>query len=181
MFEPSPQQTITKNQTLDLGREGEDLAAAYLSQLGFQLVAANFTVPVGRNRNQAMVSVEIDLVAYEGPVLCFVEVKARTSDWFASPTANVDLRKQRQITRASRVYRHMFGLEQEPYRFDVVSVLLPSDNAAVQEQSQPITQVKAPQESAEDSRASGLQIELLRNFWSAEKFHKQRRRQVPWD
>ncbi len=181
MFESSPQQAITKTQSLDLGREGEDLAAAYLSQLGFQLVAANFTVPVGRNRNQAVVSVEIDLVAYEGPVLCFVEVKTRTSDWFASPTANVDLRKQRQITRASRVYRHMFGLEQEPYRFDVVSVILPSHNAAFREQSQPISQVKAPQESAENLRASGLQIELLRNFWSAEKFHTQRHRQMPWD
>ncbi|MDQ3473972.1 MAG: YraN family protein [Acidobacteriota bacterium] len=82
----------------DLGRRGEELAAAYLDQLGFQIVAANFTVPVGRNRNDAVVSVEIDLVAYEGPVLCFVEVKTRASDWFASPTANVDLRKQRQVT-----------------------------------------------------------------------------------
>src|SRR5687768_11704528 len=101
MFKSSPQLEITTTQSLDLGRKGEDLAAAYLSQLGFQLVAANFTVPVGRNRNEAVVNVEIDLVAYEGPVLCFVEVKTRTSDWFAPPTANVDLRKQRQITRAA--------------------------------------------------------------------------------
>lgn len=176
MFESSPQQAITK--TKSLGREGEDLAAAYLSQLGFQLVAANFTVPVGRNRNQSVVSVEIDLVAYEGPVLCFVEVKTRTSDWFAPPTANVDLRKQRQITRASRVYRHMFGLEQEPYRFDVVSVILPAADLAFQE---PISQLKAPARSTEGSRARGLQIELLRNFWSPEQFHKQRHQQLHWD
>ena len=102
---------------MDLGRKGEELAAAYLQQLGFKIVAANFTVPVGRNRNDAVVNVELDLVAYEGPVLCFVEVKTRASDWFAPPTANVDLRKQRQIMRAARVYRRMFGLAEEQSSF----------------------------------------------------------------
>ena len=38
----------------DLGRKGEELAAAYLDQQGFQIVAANFTVPVVRNRNDAV-------------------------------------------------------------------------------------------------------------------------------
>ena len=108
MVTSSPPLDITTTLSPSLGSQGEELAAAYLSQLGFQLVAANFTVPVGRNRNDAVVHVEIDLVAYEGPVLCFVEVKTRTSDWFASPAANVDLRKQRQITRgASSISAHV--------------------------------------------------------------------------
>jgi putative endonuclease len=120
----SSQHSDPTTQSLDLGRKGEEIAAAYLQQLGFQIVVANVSVPVGRNRNEAIVNAEIDLVVYEGPVLCFVEVKTRASDWFAPPTANVDLRKQRQIIRAARVYRRMFGLTDEQYRYDVVSIVL---------------------------------------------------------
>jgi putative endonuclease len=130
---------------------------AYLSQLGFQIVAANFIVPVGRNRNEAIVNAEIDLVAYEGPVLCFVEVKTRTSDWFAPPTANVDLRKQRQISRAANAYRRMFELTETPYRFDVVSIVLP------------------------ESATSTLQIDLFRNFWATDKFRQTRYFPNQWD
>jgi putative endonuclease len=161
MSQPSPE---TRNISSDLGRRGEQLAAVYLDQLGFQIVAGNFIVPVGRNRVGATVHVEIDLVAYEGPVLCFVEVKTRASDWFAPPSANVDLRKQRQVTRAARAYRRMFGLLDDPYRFDVVSIVLPStDRDTVAE------------------AAKAFQIELLRNFWSEEKFRKRWPSAIYWD
>jgi putative endonuclease len=152
----SPENSQTPPEHLELGRRGEELAAAYLQQAGYRLVASNFTVPVGRNRNDALINVEIDLVAYEGPVLCFIEVKTRMSDWFASPSANVDLRKQRQITRAARAYRRMLGLIDEVYRFDVVSVLLPPNS-------------------------TDFEIELTRNFWSEEKFRPSRRPQAYWD
>lgn len=155
----------------DLGRQGEELAAAYLDQRGFQIVAANFTVPVGRNRNEAVVNVEIDLVAYEGPVLCFVEVKTRASDWFAPPTANVDLRKQRQVTRAARVYRRMFGLETEPYRFDVVSIVLPRDVGT------PDTEISDPASAIR----TALKIDLFRDFWPTDKFRSQRPHHAYWD
>jgi putative endonuclease len=136
--------------TIRLGRRGESLAAAYLLKVGYQLVAANFSLPVGRNRNGAIVNAEIDLIAYETSTLCFVEVKTRASDWFAVPSVNVDLRKRRQITRAARAYRRMFGLINEPHRFDVVSVIAPS----------------APEEDVE--------IELRRGFWREETFRKGR-------
>ena len=136
--------------TIDLGQRGELLAAAYLKKLGYQLVAANFSLPVGRNRKGAIINAEIDLIAYEGEVLSFVEVKTRASDWFASPAANVDLRKQRQITRAARAYRRMFGLKDVRYRYDVVSIVLPSVS----------------------EEGSEVEIELLRNFWREEKFRK---------
>lgn len=152
----SPESSQTSPEHLELGRRGEELAAAYLQQAGYRLVASNFTVPVGRNRNDALITVEIDLVAYEGPVLCFIEVKTRTSDWFAAPSASVDLRKQRQITRAARAYRRMLGLIDEVYRFDVVSVLLPPNS-------------------------TDFEIELARNFWSEEKFRSFRRPQAYWN
>lgn len=149
MSKSSLKSQSTRTTTGELGNRGEELAVAYLCQLGFQIVAANFIVPVGRNRNDAIVNAEIDVVAYEGAVLCFVEVKTRTSDWFAPPTANVDLRKQRQITRAAHAYRRMFELIDAPYRFDVVSIVLPPEDAG-----------------------SSLQIELFRSFWATDKFRQ---------
>jgi len=122
---------------IELGKLGEQYAAAYLEQLGYRLVAANFTLPVGRNLRGAIVNAEIDLVAYDGGTLCFIEVKTRASDWFAPPQANIDLRKRRQIARAAREYRRLFELDDQPYRFDAVTVVL----------------------------TDPLQIELLRNFF----------------
>ena len=134
--------------TSSLGQLGETYAAAYLEQLGYRLVAANFTLPVGRNIRGAVVTAEIDLIAYDRNTLCFVEVKTRASDWFAPPQVNVDLRKRRQITRAARAYRQMLGIESDPYRYDVVTVVLPTDSTP--------------------------QIELLRNFWNEESLRKRR-------
>ena len=132
--------------TSSLGHLGETYAAAYLDQLGFRLIAANFTVPIGRNLRGAIVTAEIDIIAYDQDTLCFVEVKTRSSDWFAPPEVNVNRRKRRQITRAARVYRQMLGIEKEPHRYDVVTVIIDDDAAP--------------------------RIELLRNFWTEESLRK---------
>lgn len=145
----SPEPTVRTASHLEVGRRGEELAAAYLLQVNYRIVAANFSLPVGRNRVGAQIEGEIDLVAYEGDTLCFIEVKSRTSDWFAPPEANVDRRKQRQIARAARAYRRMFGLVGAPYRYDVVTVILP----------------------AEEDR-SGPDVQLLRNYWTEERLRK---------
>ncbi|HVF86440.1 MAG TPA: YraN family protein [Pyrinomonadaceae bacterium] len=139
---------------LALGRRGESLAAAHLERAGYRLVASNFELPVGRNSRGALVYAEIDIVAYDGATLCFVEVKTRASDWYAAPEANVDLRKQRQITRAARVYRRTFGLYNASCRYDVVSVILPPADAS--------------------GDAPPPRLELLRNFWTEDKFRKRR-------
>ena len=144
-----------------LGERGERLAAEHLERLGYTLVASNFTLPVGRNLRGALVQAEIDLVAYDGSTLCFIEVKTRASDWFAAPEANVDLRKQRQIARAARVYRRMFGLTGTPYRYDVVSVILPATDT--------------------DTPPPAPRLRLLRNFWTDEKFRKRRWAVEPTD
>src|SRR5260370_30824834 len=110
----------------ELGRRGEALAIQHLERAGYRSVAANFSVPIGRNMRDVLVNAEIDVVAYDGPTLCFIEVKTRASDEFTPPQANVDLRKRRQIARAARGYRRMLGLMSAPYRYDVVAVLLPT-------------------------------------------------------
>ncbi|HEX8288207.1 MAG TPA: YraN family protein [Pyrinomonadaceae bacterium] len=128
-----------------IGKLGEDLAARYLVQNGFRLVMSNFKVAVGRNRKNVPITGEIDLIALEANVLCFVEVKTRSSDEFAAPVSAVDLRKQRQITRTARVYRNIFNLRGIKFRYDVVSIVL----------------------SLEEPK-----IELFRNFWTEDKFRK---------
>ncbi|HEV2708059.1 MAG TPA: YraN family protein [Pyrinomonadaceae bacterium] len=142
---------------LALGRRGERLAASYLRQAGYRLVASNFKLNVGRNRRGALVQAEIDLIGYDGATLCFVEVKTRASDWFAAPEANVDLRKQRQVTRAARAYRRLLGVTRAPYRYDVVSVVMPAPSA--------------------ERGTRPPRVELLRDFWTEEKFRKRRWRQ----
>ena len=129
-----------------IGEIGEALAARFLFKNGYRLILSNFKVPIGRNRRDALVSGEIDLIAFDDDVLCFIEVKTRSSDEFASPLSAVDLRKQRQIIRTAKVYRKIFHLAGINFRYDVVSVILP-------ETSRP-------------------QIELFKNFWTESKFSK---------
>jgi putative endonuclease len=138
-----------------LGRRGETLAVEHLEQAGYQIVAANFSLPVGRNRRDVVVNAELDIVAYDGPVLCFVEVKTRASDEFASPQVNVDLRKRRQIARAALAYRRMLGLVTVPYRYDVVTVVL--------------------------ANTERPQIKLIKKFWSDETLRRRSSYQAHWD
>ena len=134
-------------QHFELGERGESLAREHLERAGYRIVAANFSLPVGRNTRDMIVNAEIDLVAYDGGLLCFVEVKTRASDEIASPQMNVDLRKRRQIARAARAYRRMFGLLDAPYRYDVVSVIAkPGDDKS--------------------------RIDLLKGFWTDAQLRK---------
>lgn len=137
---------------IELGLRGERLAAILLESEGYALVASNFTLPVGRNTRGVVVSSEIDIIAYDGATLCFIEVKTRTSDDFALPEQSVDRRKQRQITRAARAYRRMFGLLGCSYRYDVVSVIIPKET--------------------EEGITPSPRVELLKNFWTDAKFQR---------
>jgi putative endonuclease len=110
-----------------VGQIGEELAARFLRKNGYRLVAANFKTHIGRNRLDAPITGEIDLIALDSNVICFVEVKTRSSDAFASPLAAVDLRKQRQIIRTARMYRKIFRLQHVKFRYDVISIVLPKD------------------------------------------------------
>jgi len=148
--------TIVAPPQAELGRRGEELAAAHLQQHGYRIVAANFSLPIGRNLRDVIVNAEIDLIAYDNRTLCFIEVKTRASDDFAPPQANVDLRKRRQISRAALAYRRMLGLIDAAYRYDVVTVVL---------------------------KAGGTepQIELLKGFWSDAQLKKRKTYDQYWD
>lgn len=97
---------------LSLGRWGEEQAARFLQRLGMKIVERNLRTPVG----------EIDIIARQGKVLVFVEVKTRRSDAFGAPQEAVGPAKQRQIIRTALWYMgDGKGRGLQP-RFDVVAV-----------------------------------------------------------
>ena len=67
---------------------------------------------------------EIDLVAWHGETLAFVEVKTRATVEFGAPESAVDGEKRAKIERAARDYARRAGVEWARTRFDIVSVVL---------------------------------------------------------
>jgi len=66
---------------------------------------------------------EIDIVARDGRIIVFVEVKSRTSAEFGSPDRAIDREKQKHILRAARAYATRAGIEWNEVRFDTISIL----------------------------------------------------------
>ncbi len=94
------------------GVRGERAAYFYLRRRGYVVVARNFRSPLRRG--------EIDLIAWDADVLCFIEVKTRTTRAVKPAEAAVDREKQKALTAVAREYlRH---LPPCPWRFDVLSV-----------------------------------------------------------
>ena len=110
--------------TSRVGDLGEAIAADYLRRNGYRLVMSNFRVPIGRNRKNATITGEIDIIALDCDTLCFVEVKTRSEYGLFGPLSAVDRRKQRQIIRTAKAYRRAFHLEAVRCRFDAVGIVL---------------------------------------------------------
>jgi putative endonuclease len=118
-----------------IGRRGEEDAYFHLRKLGYTMVARNFRSPRCRG--------EIDLIGWDRDVLCFIEVKTRTSRDVKPAEAAVDRHKRREIALVARDYLRGFPPTCQ-WRFDIVSVYY------------------------EESPASQPQIEVFRNAsWAA--------------
>lgn len=97
-----------------LGRAGEQLAAEYLASKGYRIVKRNFR----SHRN------EIDIVALNGNILCFIEVKTRLSLEKGHPAEAVTPQKQKEIIKAAKAYLLTLDNAEPDCRFDVVTILL---------------------------------------------------------
>ena len=75
-----------------LGERSEQAARRFLVSQGYVIEETNVRFPVG----------EIDIVAREGDILCFVEVRATRSDAWGGPLASIGDRKRRHLIRAAR-------------------------------------------------------------------------------
>jgi putative endonuclease len=96
------------------GAWGEDQAGDFLQRAGFRILHRRLRI--GRRD-------EFDLVARDGAVLVFVEVKTRASEAFGRPFAAVDRRKRHALSRAAVRYLRKLGGPPPCFRFDVVEVV----------------------------------------------------------
>jgi putative endonuclease len=102
---------------LATGIEGETAAFFYLRRKGYTLVA--------RRWSSGDLPGDIDLIAWDGPMLCFVEVKTRTARDATPAEAAVDSHKRQTLRRLARQYVRQLPQETAPAaRFDVISVYL---------------------------------------------------------
>jgi putative endonuclease len=96
-----------------VGRQGEDLAASWYRQQGYEVVGRNWRTTIG----------EIDLIARRGRLLVVCEVKTRTSGFFGSPALAVGAVKQQRLRRLAAAW--LATQRRRPHydvRFDVVAV-----------------------------------------------------------
>ena len=106
---------------LRTGRRGEDEAYFWLRRQGYTMVARNWRS--ARHRG------EIDLIAWDGGGLCFIEVKTRSHRAFVPAEAAVDVAKQQALRAVTRDYLRRLP-QPSSCRFDVVSVYLEADQPA---------------------------------------------------
>jgi len=95
------------------GNASEKFAASYLKKYGYTVVAQNFHSKFG----------EIDIIAYDGDVLAFVEVKFRANTDFGQPSSYVDQRKQNKILKTALHYMYREKISDINIRFDVVELI----------------------------------------------------------
>lgn len=99
--------------TVEIGRNGEDLAVAYLEHKGYRILERNW-----RSGHK-----EIDIIAMDGDTLVVVEVKCRKSLNFGDPDIAVGVMKQRMLIYAAEAYLNYNNLDVE-VRFDIISMVV---------------------------------------------------------
>jgi putative endonuclease len=101
----------------DTGIKGEQIALSFLLGRGYQLLAKNWRCRRG----------EIDLIMMDGPVLVFVEVKARRGTSYGLPQEAVGSKKQAQIRHLAQYYLMVAKQNEPELRFDVVAITFPGE------------------------------------------------------
>ena len=101
----------------ELGRIGEEMAVAFLRKKGLKIVETNWHYQ----------HLEIDVIAKDGDVLVFVEVKTRRTAYFGNPEEAVSRQKISRIINASEAYIFEKNYNGES-RFDVISIIIPHNS-----------------------------------------------------
>lgn len=104
---------MTKQFNSIVGSSAEAKARIYLKDNGYRIVKTNYKNIVG----------EIDIIGYDGDILCFVEVKYRKDDTFGLPREAVNYNKQLKIRRVATMFIKQNNLFDKIARFDVVEIL----------------------------------------------------------
>ncbi|MGD9023130.1 MAG: YraN family protein [Deltaproteobacteria bacterium] len=104
------------------GKTGEALAVRALKKNGYRIIARNYRCKLG----------EIDIIAQDGEVLAFVEVKARRTDEFGGPKWALTPKKQRKVSMVALEYLRKTRQMGRRSRFDVVAVRLISERPDIE-------------------------------------------------
>ena len=102
-----------KSAHYELGRQGEMIAVSYLKEHGFEILEQNWRFG----------KLEIDIIARKGNLLCIVEVKTRTGDYFGEPEEGVTKAKERFLATAADHYIISKNLDVE-VRYDIASIVV---------------------------------------------------------
>ncbi len=105
---------IRKSNNREVGRIGEDIAAAYLLKQGYHLMARNYHTRYG----------ELDLICRQGDQLVFVEVRTRTGTSYGTPEESLTWRKLKTLRTLVSVYLAANPEVRGKPRIDAVTVLL---------------------------------------------------------
>jgi len=98
--------------TVERGADAEARAVHVLEREGYRIVERNFRCKTG----------ELDIVAFQGEVLCFVEVRSRADDAHGDAAEMIDRRKQRQVARVAMQFISLRNPSFARSRFDVVAI-----------------------------------------------------------
>lgn len=100
-------------QTQARGQGGEEAAVQYLQSQGYDIRSRNFRCRFG----------ELDVIAQKGQLLCFVEVRMRSTAVWGDPAQTVSWAKQRKVVKTALHYLARHSLKECMLRFDVISVV----------------------------------------------------------
>ena len=100
----------------ELAKKGEQLAADFLAEKGFEIIERNYRYSHG----------EIDIIALDPKdgFTVFVEVKTRQNLYYGEPEYAVTKKKQQQVKKVAELYLYEKEIGQIDCRFDVVAILL---------------------------------------------------------
>ncbi len=103
------------------GAQGEELAVDFLIKKGYRILARNFRFQHG----------ELDIVAEDGTVLVFVEVKTRRSYDYGTPEESISIRKRRLLRRTAEGYMYTLGIVDRECRCDVIAIERQNDQIEI--------------------------------------------------
>ncbi|MBD3306714.1 YraN family protein [candidate division KSB3 bacterium] len=99
---------------ISIGKRGERLAQRYLRHQHYAIRETNFRCKLG----------EIDIIAEDGEVVVFIEVRTKTSARYGPAYNSVTVSKQQQVKRVALFYISTNNLVETQFRFDVIGILL---------------------------------------------------------
>lgn len=106
---------------MGIGRDGEELAVAFLTKKSYQILSQNYHSRFG----------EIDIIAKENDCIVFVEVKTRNNKSYGTPLEAINKFKLQKIIKTSQFFLNQFKYGDVPYRYDAIEIMFEFGEAKI--------------------------------------------------